>query len=396
MLRLWPPTSRGGDHGEHLPDEAISAGLSQSAGLVRQSIYLESQPGGWLITVDSAIESGKVELFIPQHREDPVRIVTDSRASSQNLPFAELFSAGHYSEAAAFAEQDLQSIRESAASPVGLAPDDTGENSVDPNGTCTTRRPVFQTGSPPGEKIIGPDGLALVDALRNVAMASVRNGCYERAEAALNEAIAICEAAPAQCPQGLVRLLHDRAYTRYLFRCTDEAATLDVRRELARARERSEQLLGRDHPETARCMTSQARLLISEFSFPEAEDLLIEALRIRMEKLGAGHVDVSESLLELARLNAFREDDDEADEGFQRALAIREAQCGPHHPDVADVLFQYTDFLMYNRRDGAKAGPYLRRALAIWEETIGLDHSLVTRESEFIRKVLAVDANVGT
>ena len=160
-------------------------------------------------------------------------------------------------------------------------------------------------------------------------------------------------------------------------------------------RQRSEQLLGLEHPETARIMTSQARLLISDFSYSEAEALLNEAIRIQSAALGENSLEVSESLLELARLNAFEEKNDLADAGFRRVLSIREAKCGPDHPDVADVLFHFTDFLIYNRGDGAQAGSLLRRAMKIWSETIGLDHSSVVKESGFIRKVLAVDTESG-
>ena len=226
--------------------------------------------------------------------------------------------------------------------------------------------------------------------------ANLRNANFERLETAAIEALAICQQAPSEYAETFVRILHDRAYGRSLYRCRDEESAIEVRRELASARQSAEQLLGREHSETARVMTTQARLLISDFSYPDAEDLLAEAIKIRAGLLGSEHVDIAESLLELARLNAYREDHDEADEGFQKAIAIREAHYGLYHPEVAEALFHYTDFLIYNRRNSAKAGPLLRRALSIWDETIGLERSPAARDSEFIRKVLSADADAET
>gem|GEM_PF-4240698 len=318
-----------------------------------------------MITIDSAIETGKVEVFVPQNSQEPIRIVSDSRADSTSKPFDELFFGGHYAEAVIVAERELERIRRSIVASHSTILDAAALDATDPR----IRK--------------------LVESLHHVAIASLRSGNYTRAESVMNEAIPLCELAPSAYAETLIGLIHDLNYARYVHQCTDEESILELGYELNRAKQRSMELLGSDHPETARLMTSQARLLISEFSYQEAEKLLVDALRIRTNALGTGHRDVSESLLELARLNAFREDNDEADGLFRQVLAIREAECGPNHPDVAEVLFHYSDFFMYNRRDTGRAGPLLRRALDIWSETSGLDHPMVARESNYIRKVLA-------
>jgi hypothetical protein len=279
------------------------------------------------------------------------------------LSFEELFSKGHFPEATVVAEWNLRTAREA----------------------------IPAESNRPEDLARSPEGQVLLNALQNIGQASLRSGNYEQAEAALTEALQICEAAPELHGPVIARLLHDRAHSHYLHRCSDEAAMVDVQRELTQARRRAEQMLGKSHPEIARIMTTQARLLISEFAYAEAEDLLDAAIRIRSAALGSEHADTSDSLLELARLNAYVENNEEADEQFQKVIAIREAARGPSHPDVADALFQYTDFLTYSLRDPAKAGPLLRRALSIWAETIGLEHEQVARESEFISKVLSTD-----
>ena len=372
MLRVWPPKHPEEDHGRSTLDAEVSIKLPECASLPRQAIHLDAQPGGWMITVDSAVETGKIEFFIPQNRSEPARIVSDTRAKSKKVPFERLFTQGYYAEAAMAAEEELKEVRDS------VTVDDRDSKSGASQDPASAR------------------SHAVVETLRQVVVANLRNANYERMESAANEALAICQQAPSDYAETLIRILHDRAYGRYLYRCRDEESAIEVRRELANARQRAEQLLGREHPETARIMTTQARLLISDFSYPEAEALLAEAIQIRSRLLRSEHTDISESLLELARLNAYREDHDEADEGFQKAIAIREAQYGPYHPDVAEALFHYTDFLIYNRRNGAKAGPLLRRALSIWDETIGLERSPAARDSEFIRKVLSDNPDAET
>ena len=372
MLRVWPPKHPDEDSFGSLSDTETSIKLPEFASLPRQAMHLEAQSEGWAIIVDSAVETGKIEFFIPRNQNEPARIVSDTRAESKKYPFERLFSQGYYAEAALAAEEKLQELRDS----------------------ITTRGRDAKEGTSPDPT--SAQSHALVETLKQIVAATLRNANFDRMESAANEALAICQQAPSEYADTLVRILHDRAYGRYLYRCRDEESAIEVRRELASVRHRAEQLLGREHLETARIMTTQARLLISDFSYPEAEDLLAEAITIRTKLLGSEHADISESLLEMARLNAYREDHDEADEGFQRAIAIREAQYGLYHPEVAEALFHYTDFLIYNRRNSAKAGPLLRRALSIWDETIGLESSPAARDSEFIRKVLSVDEDAET
>jgi tetratricopeptide (TPR) repeat protein len=372
MLRVWPPIHTEEDPVGSLSDAETSIKLPECASLPRQSMHLQAHSAGWTIIVDSAVETGKIEFFIPQSRSEPARIVSDTRAESKKFPFERLFSQGYYTEAALAAEEKLQEVR----------------------GSFTTNDLHLKSGATPDPTSV--ESQALVETLRQIVAANLRNANFDRMESASNEALAICQQAPKAYAETFVRIQHDRAYGRYLYRCRDEESAMEVRRELGNARQLAEQLLGREHSETARIMTTQARLLISDFSYSEAQELLAEAIRIRTRLLGPEHADIAESLLELARLNAYREDHDDADEGFQRAIAIREAQFGAYHPEVAEALFHYTDFLIYNRRNTAKAGPLLRRALSIWDEKIGLEHSPAARDSEFIRKVLSVDADAET
>ena len=366
MTRIFPPVAQA-DHDNGPTTDADSFDqLHAPASLSRQSVHLEPHPGGWLITVSSPVETGKLQLLLPQNRAESAKIVCDTRNESTFLPFDDLYRGGYYAEAASVAEHELESARHSGR-----------KGSVD----CGNQATPADTNQ------------LLVKKLHQVAKASQRKGEYERAEAAATEAIAICETAPHEFGLDLIRLEHLRLCIRYFHRASDDASTLDSRREMDQLRKRSEELLGACHPETARIMTSQARLLVSEFSYYEAEDLLKEAIRIQTQTLGDESLEVSESLLELAKLNAFQEKHDEAETEYRKSLAIREKICGPDHPDVADVLFHYTDFLIYNRGDTARAGSFLRRAMSIWSQTIGLDHSLVVKESGFIQKVLAVNAD---
>ena len=359
MTRIFP-TQPEADHDQPFSNEIIDR-LHETASLSRQAIQLEVQPDGWLITVSSPVETGTVQLHVPMNRAEPAKVISDTRRESTFLPFATLFKGGHYAEASYVAETELEAVRPAA----------TGD-------------------SPDASMAISPPFRLLVEKLSQVAFASHKKGDYDRAESAATEAIALCERAPKDYAEVLIPLLHLKLSIRSFHRVSDDTSTQDSLREMERLRKRSEELLGAAHSETARIMTSQARLVISEFSYYEAEDLLNRAIQIHSQARGDESHEVSEALLELAKLNAFQEKHDDAEAGFRRVLAIREKVCGPEHPDVADGLFHYTDFLIYNRGDGQRAGSLLRRAMTIWSNSIGLDHSLVVKESGFIQKVLAV------
>lgn len=368
MLRLWPTLAAADDHSDDSPQVNVPDNLRDLASLPRQSVHLGTRDDGWLVTIDSPVETGTVEVFIPRNRMESARILLDSRSESTSRSFEVLYASGYYGEAVAVARKDFDTARHA----VVLAGQEFSLNRIlDP---CSDECRRF------------------VDSAQRLVMATLRTASAEPVETIAGEALAVCEAAPSEYAQSLIRLLHDRAIARYLSRPADEEQIVDASREFSQIRRRAEELLGTEHPDVARVMTSQARVLISDFSYPEAEQLLEQAIQIRTKALGADHPDVAESLLEQARLHAYREDDEEANDAFERTIAIRQSRCGADHPDVAEALFQYTDFLIYNRRDTAKAGPLLRRALAIWEKTIGLDHSPAANDAVFIQKVLSDDA----
>lgn len=353
-MRVWPRRFDAGDGRDHdasvAPgDTDEAAGIEAAACLPWQNLQLEACAEGWKLIVSSPVEAGRVEVLIPRERQSAVQVVADTRNASVPVGSKVLLARGQYQQAAFVAARELQGVRE--------------------------RSPA--------------DTAALVAALARSAEASLRTGDAQRAESLLDEALTLCESAPVSDAARLIRLLHDRAYVRYVYRCTDEEAALDVRHELEAVRARAEKLLGGDHPETARILTSQARLLLSDFAYHTAEELLNAAIRIRTAALGAEHPDVAESLLELARLYAYRDDMNDADATFRRVLAIREAHFGPCHPELAEALIHYSDFLIYNRKDSVAAEAQLRRAMRIWDDTLGRDHPLVAREAGFIRKVLS-------
>ena len=66
----------------------------------------------------------------------------------------------------------------------------------------------------------------------------------------------------------------------------------------------------------------------------------------------------------------------EAEPLFRRALAIWEQSLGPDHPDVTFALNNLAGLLLATNRAG-EAEPLLRRALAIGEQSLGLDHPQV-------------------
>ena len=331
-------------------DADYLAALRESASLPLQSLAVEPTDDGWRIVVGSPVESGAVTLLVPRLRDRPVQILSDTRAASEKQNFEELYARGHYEQAAFVA----------------------------------------------AERLLAHSGAADADRLtllRQLSQAYLRTGNYHRAELLLTEALQLCERLPADSVdqqdvvEQQVRLLHDSGLLSYLYKSSDEDGYGDAAQQLIRARLLAETKLGPDHPELARILTSQARLRIAEFNYVEADRLLQQAVAICERTRGPRHRDISDALLERARLATYREDA-AAEELFQQAQGIREEQLGPDTPDVADVLFHFADFLVYNRRQPERAAPLLERATQIWQQTVGLQHPLIQRETEFIHKVL--------
>ncbi len=120
--------------------------------------------------------------------------------------------------------------------------------------------------------------------------------------------------------------------------------------------------LGPDHPDVAYRLNNLASLLLATNRSGEAEPLVCRALAIFETSLGSDHPDTVTARGNLAVL-------------YTNRLAEAEPllRDGPDHPGVARDLNNFAVVLKAMNRPG-EAEPLLRRALAIFETSLGADH----------------------
>ena len=134
-----------------------------------------------------------------------------------------------------------------------------------------------------------------------------------------------------------------------------------------------EQVLGPEHPDTALSLNSLGYLLRAQGDLSGAKPYYERALAIREQVLGPEHPDTALSLNNLGALLRAQGDLSGAKPYYERALAIREQVLGPEHPDTATSL-NNLGALLDNQGDLPGAKPYYERALAIREQVLGPEH----------------------
>jgi tetratricopeptide (TPR) repeat protein len=130
---------------------------------------------------------------------------------------------------------------------------------------------------------------------------------------------------------------------------------------------------GPEHPHTAEGLNDLALLLWTQGDFAGARPLCERALAIREKVLGPEHLDTAHSLNNLAFLLQDQADLAGARPLDERALAIREKVLGPEHPHTAHSLNNLAG-LLRTQGDFAGARPLYERALAIYEKVLGPEH----------------------
>jgi tetratricopeptide (TPR) repeat protein len=134
-----------------------------------------------------------------------------------------------------------------------------------------------------------------------------------------------------------------------------------------------EQVLGPEHPDTARSLNNLALLHDTLGNYAAAQPLYERALAIFEQMLGLTHPDIARILNNVALLHHTIGNYTTAQPLYERALAIYEQALGPEHPDTATSLNNLAT-LHYATGNYAAAQPLLERALAISEQALGLEH----------------------
>ncbi|MBX7220547.1 MAG: CHAT domain-containing protein [Blastocatellia bacterium] len=141
----------------------------------------------------------------------------------------------------------------------------------------------------------------------------------------------------------------------------------------AQALEKSENVLGKEHPFSAARLNNLGELYYYKGDYQKAEPLYQRSLVIREKALGPDHPDVATSLNNLAVLYKNKGDYQKAEPLSRRSLAIREKVFGPDHLEVAQGLNNLA-VLYKSKGDLIRAEPLYRRSLAIYETALGVDH----------------------
>ena len=132
-------------------------------------------------------------------------------------------------------------------------------------------------------------------------------------------------------------------------------------------------LLGRDHLETTRSLSTVARIASETGETARARRLDREALEIRLRLLGERHPETAESLDQLGRGAKSADARDEAASLYARAYALRSQLFGEDSPEATATLMNIANLhRLQNRR--AEAMREFRRVLALRRRALGRVH----------------------
>jgi tetratricopeptide (TPR) repeat protein len=133
-----------------------------------------------------------------------------------------------------------------------------------------------------------------------------------------------------------------------------------------------EQVLGRQHPETAQSLFDWAWYYWSSGRDDEVEGLFREALTIQEQMLGPEHVDTARILNDLARLYVSQGKYEQVEPMIKRALAIYEWELGPMHPRLTEVFLNLAE-LYLDQDQYEQAEQSIERVLVLCEQEWEID-----------------------
>jgi tetratricopeptide (TPR) repeat protein len=215
-----------------------------------------------------------------------------------------------------------------------------------------------------------PNHPALAKANLAYGKVLAQRGFYDRAIAALNEAVRI-QSTPGVAPADLATSLSALADAHY------SAGHYDICRSLyTRVLEMHRQIYDAHHPLIADDLGSLAAVQRDLGFYPEAEQLDRQALDIVQAYYGHDHPQTAGRLTALAESLTYQKKYDEAVAALEQALAIQERIYGPAHPAVAETVNELGNVAsMRDQLDEAEAR--FRRAVDIYRAVYGDHHYLV-------------------
>jgi len=139
------------------------------------------------------------------------------------------------------------------------------------------------------------------------------------------------------------------------------------------ALERYEKVLGKEHPDTLRCMNNLAWVLDSQGKYDEAEEMYRRTLELRERVLGKKHPDMLGSMNNFAVVLKNQGKYDEAEEMHRRTLEGYQTVLGKEHPDT---LSSMNNLALVLSRQGKhdEAEEIHRQEQGLSEKVLGKEH----------------------
>jgi tetratricopeptide (TPR) repeat protein len=147
----------------------------------------------------------------------------------------------------------------------------------------------------------------------------------------------------------------------------------DAERQLERALELRQRLLGEKHPDTQSTMNSLARIYRYEGKYSAAGPLIAKVLEIRRRALGKEHPDTLVSMDELASLYQKQGKNADAEQLFTQVLTVRRRTLGQENSQTLDSM-NNLGLLYFDQGKYAQAEPLYARALEVLPRVIGPEH----------------------
>ncbi len=147
----------------------------------------------------------------------------------------------------------------------------------------------------------------------------------------------------------------------------------EAQRHYAQALAIYQQVFGADHPDIAMSLNNLGNILVEQGQYAEAQHHYAQALAIRQQVFGANHTSTAGVLKNLGGVLTSLGQYDKAQLYLEQALAIYQQALGPEHPLTAQC-FHDLSLVLQAQGQYAEAQRYLEQALAIQQRVFGVDH----------------------
>jgi tetratricopeptide (TPR) repeat protein len=218
-----------------------------------------------------------------------------------------------------------------------------------------------------GEAALGKDDEDVVTAVNSLAVLFKYSGRFDESAALYARALAATEAAGAG-DDALATLLHNIGgleHARGNFAAGEPAARRSV--------ELRERALGPDHPAVAADLAALAAIVDGQGRHDDAEAMYVRALETFERVYGPDHYEVAVNLNNLAGVRHAQGRAGDAEALYRRALEIKERLLGADHPDVG-LSLNNLGLLLDDAGRPQEAEAAFARALAIFEARLEVGH----------------------